>query len=140
MATVSSRRLYDSSTARLASLAGLAVVVFCGWFATMELLLRHEGYVWRAMLAAAIVAEGALTIAVFEDLVTVPALRRPLTAGAGVTGILGAWIIAQDRALPGLQAKPHFEGYLLIIGVALITFGLLTIAAMNVTRRNRGGR
>ena len=28
--------------ARLASLAGCAVVVSCGWFSTMELLLRHD--------------------------------------------------------------------------------------------------
>ena len=137
MPTASYRR--HELTARLASLSGLAVVVFCGWFAAMELLLRHEGYGWRALAAAAIVAEGALTIAVFEDLVTVRALRWPLTAGAGATGVLGAWIIAQDLALPGLPAKPHFEGYLLIIGVALIAYGLLTIAAMNVTRRNSGG-
>ena len=130
-----SYRLSDL-TARLASLAGLAVVVICGWFATMELLLRHDGYGWRALAAAAIVAEGALTIAVFENLVTVPALRWPLTAGAGATGLLGGWIIAQDLALPGLPARPHFEGYLLIIGLALIAYGLLTIAAvMAVVRK-----
>jgi hypothetical protein len=139
MATASSRRLYNL-TARLASLAGVGVVVGCGWFATMELLLRHDGYAWRALAAAVIVAEGALTIAVFEDLVTVPAWRWPLIVGAGATGVLGWWIIAQDLALPGLPARPHFEGYLLIIGAALIAYGLLTIAAMNVTRTNRGER
>ena len=121
--------------ARLASLAGLAVVVSCGWFATMELLLRHDGYGWRALVATAVVAEAALTIAVFEDLVTVPALRRPLTAAAAATGVLGVWIIAQDLSLPGLPSRLHFEGYLLIIGVALIAYGLLTIAAMKEWRR-----
>jgi hypothetical protein len=129
MATAFSRRL-DNLAARLASLAGLAVVVGCGWFATMELLLRHDGYAWRALVAAAIVAQGAITIAVCEDLVTVPALRWPLTAGAGATGLLGGWIIVQDLALPGLPARPHFEGYLLIIGVALIAYAVVTIAAM----------
>ena len=127
-------------TARTASLSGLAVVVACGWFATMELLLRHDGYAWRALAAAAIVVEGMLTIAVFEDVVTMPALRWPLTAGAAATVLVGGWIIARDLALPGLPARPHFEGYLLIIGLALIAYGLLTIAAMNVTRRNRGER
>jgi|KBSSwiStaDraftv2_1062776.scaffolds.fasta_scaffold409776_2 hypothetical protein len=126
--------------ARLASLAGLAVVVSCGWFAAMELLLRHEGYGWRALAAAAIVAEGALTIAVCEDLMTVPALRWPLTAGASATGVLGAWIIVQDLGLPGLPSSPHFEGYLLIVGTALIAYAAATIAAMNVTRKNRRGR
>ena len=116
--------------ARLASLAGCAVVVSCGWFATMELLLRHDGYGWRALVAAVIVAEGALTIAVFEDLVTVPALRWPLTVAAAATGVLGVWIIAQDLSLPGLPSRLHFEGYLLIIGLVLIVYGLVTIAAI----------
>lgn len=129
MATASSRRFYDRA-ARLASLASLAVIVACGWFATMELLLRHDGYGWRALLASAIVAEATLTTLVFEDLVTVPALRWPLTAGAGATGLLGAWIIARDLTLPPFPAKPHFEGYLLIIGAALISYAVSTVIAM----------
>ena len=122
-------------TARLASLTGLAVVVSCGWFLTMELFLRHSGYEWRALMAAAVVVQGALTIVLLEDIVTLPALRWPLTAGAAATGVLGAWIIVQDLALPGLPAKPHFEGYLLVIGLVLIVYGLLTIAAMRTAVR-----
>jgi ABC-type uncharacterized transport system permease subunit len=139
MATASSRRL-NNLAARPASLAGLAVVVGGGWFLTMELFLRHPGYQWRAMAAAAIVVEGALTIVLLEDMVTLPALRWPLTAGAGATGLLGGWIITQDLALPGLPARPHFEGYLLIIGLALIAYGLLTIAAMLTAARARSPR
>lgn len=115
---------------RLASLAGFGIVLCSGWFAAMELLLRHDGYPWRFVIAAAIVVEGALAVAVFEDLVEVPALRWPLTAGAAATGLLGAWIIAEDLARPGLPARPHFEGYLLIVGLALIAYGLLTSAAL----------
>ena len=133
-------RFPSNLTARLASLAGLAVVVSCSWFLTMELFLRHPGYEWRALVAAAIVVEGALTIVLLEDLITLPALRWPLTAGAAATVLLGGWIIARDLALPGLPARPHFEGYLLIIGLALLAYGLLTIAAMNGTRKNRGER
>ena len=114
----------------LASIAGFGLVLCCGWFALMELLLRHDGYGWRFLIAAAIVAEGALAIAVFEDLADLPALRRPLLAGAAATGMLGGWIATEDLARPGLPARPHFEGYLLIIGLALIVYGLLTIAAM----------
>jgi hypothetical protein len=133
-------RPVSTFTTRLASLAGLAVVVSSGWFATMELLLRHEGYAWRALVAAAIVAEGALTIAVCEDLFELAALRWPLTAGAAATGLLGTWIIAHDLALPGLPAKPHFEGYLLIIGLALIAYAVLTVTAISLTEKNRSGR
>jgi hypothetical protein len=113
-----------TATARLASLAGLAVVLGCGWFAVKELFLRHDGYIWRALVATAIVAEGALTIAVFEDLVEVAALRWPMTVAAAATGLLGWWIISEDLA------RPHFEGYLLIIGLALIAHGVLTITTM----------
>jgi len=119
-----------AAAARLASLAGLAVVLGSGWFAVMELLLRHDGYLWRALAATTIVAEGALTIAVFEDLVAAAALRSPLTAGAVATGLLGWWIVAEDLSRPGLPARPHFEGYLLIIGLTLIAYGLVTVAAL----------
>jgi hypothetical protein len=47
---------------------------------------------------------------------------------------VGWWVVAEDLSRPGLPARPHFEGYLLIIGLALIAYGVLTIAAM-VTRR-----
>ena len=119
-------------TLRLASLGGVGVVLCCGWFAMMELFLRHPGYGWRFLVAAAIVAEGALTIAVFADLVTVPSLRWPLIAGAVATGALGWWIVAEDLSRPGLPARPHFEGYLLLIGLALLGYGVLTIVAMLV--------
>ena len=115
---------------RLASLAALGVVLGCGWFAMMELRLRHPGYGWRFLVAAAIVVEGALAIAVFQDLVAGRALRWPLLAGAAATGLLGWWIVAGDLSRPGLPVKPHFEGYLLIIGLALIAYAVLTIVAM----------
>ena len=118
----------------LAALASLGVVLSCGWFATMELVLRHPDYEWRFLAAAVIVVEGALTFAVLEDLVPVAPLRWPLAAGAFATGLVGWWVVAEDLSRPGLPARPHFEGYLLIIGLALIAYGVLTIAAM-VTRR-----
>jgi hypothetical protein len=134
-------RLLHTVTARLVSLAGLAMALSCGWFATMELFLRHTGYGWRFLVVAAIVAEGALTIAVFEHLVeATAALRWPLTAGAAATAILGWWVVAEDLARPGIPERPHFEGYLLIIGMALIAYGVFAVTAISVTRRNRGAR
>ena len=116
--------------AGLAALASLGVVLSCGWFATMELVLRHPEYQWRFLVAAAIVVESALTFAALEDLMPAAPLRWPLAAGAAVTGLLGWWVVAEDLARPGLPARPHFEGYLLIIGLALIAYGVLTIIAM----------
>ncbi|MBI3402770.1 MAG: hypothetical protein HY048_15240 [Acidobacteria bacterium] len=116
------RSLY-SMISGLAALASLGVVLSCGWLATMELFLRHQDYGWRFLVEAAIVVESALTIAVLEDLVPAAPLRWPLAAGALVTGLVGWWVIAEDLSRPGLPARPHFEGYLLIVGLALIAYG-----------------
>ena len=80
--------------ARLASLAGPGLVLSYGLVAMMELLLQHDGYGWRFVVDAAIVAEGALTIAVFEDLIDLPTGRWPLVTAAAATGLLSWWIIA----------------------------------------------
>jgi hypothetical protein len=114
----------------LAALASLGVALSVGWLATMELVLRHANYQWRFLVESAIVAESALAIAVFEELIPAAPFRWPLVAGALATGLLGAWIVADDLSRSGLPAKPHFEGYLLIIGVVLIVRGAVTIAAM----------
>ena len=119
----------------LASLASLAFVLACGWLATMELFLGYPGYGWRFLAEAAIVVESALTIAVTEDLVTAAPWRWPLTAGAAATAALGWWVVAEDLARPGLPARPHFEGYLLIAGLALIAYGALTLVAMLMAAR-----
>jgi ABC-type uncharacterized transport system permease subunit len=119
---------------RLASLASLGVVLCCGWLATMELFLRQAGYGWRFPIEASIVVESALTLAVMEDLVPRATLGWPLAAGAALTGLLGWWVVAEDLSRPELPARPHFEGYLLIIGLALIAHGVLTIAAMLALR------
>ena len=127
-------------TTGLALLASLAVVLGCGWLAMMEFVLPRPGYGWRFLVEAAIVAESALTIAVLENLAPAT-LRWPLAAGAAGTGLLGWWVVAEDLARPGLPARPHFEGYLLIIGLALIAYGLLTIVAMlTVSPRPRWNR
>ena len=127
---------------RLASLGGLGIILCASWFAMMELLLRHPGYGWRSGVAAVLAAQGFLTFAVCEDLFELAPFRWPLTAGAAVAGALGVWIISDDLARPGLPARPHFEGYLLIIGLALIVYGLLTVAAIGAGRKGaaRGDR
>ena len=119
---------------RLASLAALGVVLCCGWFATLELVLRRPDYGWRFLVAAALVVEGALTLAVIENLIDLPALRSPLSVGAAATALLGVWLIADDLSRPGLPAAHHFEGYLLLIGLALLGYGVMTVLAMGVRR------
>lgn len=113
----------------LAALASLAVVLSCGWLATMELILRRPDYEIRFLVEFLIVIESAMTIAVLRGLAPA-ALRWPILAGAAATGLLGGWVVAEDLSLPGLPARAHFEGYLLIIGLALVSYGVLTVIAM----------
>jgi hypothetical protein len=117
---------------RTASSASVGVILCCGWFATMELILRHPGYGWRFAIAAAIVVEGAVTIALFQERLPA-AFRWPLAAAVLATEILGWWILAEILVLPGNPASPRFEGYLLIIGLALAVYGAATGAALVLT-------
>lgn len=103
------------------------------WLAVMENVLRHSGYVERSMVAAAIVVEGLATLlyllvngrAVFGALVA---------AGALGAGLLGIWSIARI-----LSAK-HFEGYVLLIGLGLVTQSVLTFLVVLRTRVYGGAR
>jgi hypothetical protein len=114
----------------LTALVSIGLVLTCGWLATMDLFLQHPGYEWRVLVELALVVEGALTFAVVEDLVSPAALRWPLAAGALATGLLGGWVVAEDLSRPGPPARHHFEGYLLIAGLILIVYAVLTIATV----------
>src|SRR4051812_26384752 len=117
-------------TARLTALASLAVILICGWLASMELALRHQSYGWRLAINTAVIVSAGLTLAVVEELIDANRLRWPLAAGGATAAVLGGWVVAEDVSRPGLPARPHFEGYLLIAGLALIGYGVLTIATM----------
>lgn len=113
----------------LAALASLAVVLSCGWLAVVELILRQPDYEIRFLVECPIVLEGAITIAVLQGLAPA-ALRWPILVGAAATGLLGGWVVAEDLSRAGPPARPHFEGYLLIIGLAFVAYGVLTMIAM----------
>jgi hypothetical protein len=93
------------------------------WLALMENILRHQGYPERIVIDFAIAAQGAATL-IFLFIHGGAAFRLLVLAGAA--GVLLLGIVAVTRTLAG----PHFEGFVLIIGLGLIAQGLLTLLAL----------
>jgi hypothetical protein len=97
------------------------------WLASMENILKHAGYRERTAIAACIAIQGLATLLlllldgrlIFRALVLIGAV--------GVT-ILGA------TAIKRMLDAPHFEGFVLIIGIALIVQGGLTLTVVLRTR------
>jgi hypothetical protein len=89
------------------------------------LILRppRANYQQWALVASVIVAQGVLTLAALYWLGGVRTLGYVTAAGGVVLTALGA--SAVYRTLSG----PHFEGYALVLGSAMIVQGLMTIGA-----------
>lgn len=90
------------------------------WLAVMFLVLHRPGYERGVSLALIFIVQSLLTLALTTDLLS--ALWWRILAVAGAAGIVWAGGAAVSNTLAG----PHFEGYALIIGVALVLQGLLT--------------
>lgn len=93
------------------------------WLGVMENILKHPGYAGRSVIAAGIIIQSSATV-IFIILSGSSALRNMVLIGAIAIGLLGAW-----ATMKILRAQ-HFEGYVLVIGAALITQGFLTLAAL----------
>jgi len=95
-------------------------VAACGWLAVMHLILRRPGFEERFGMAILFVLQSLLALAVLNKVLSRVPWR--LLALAGAVGIVWAGVIAVMNTLHG----PHFEGFALVIGAALILQGLLT--------------
>jgi hypothetical protein len=99
------------------------------WLAVMENVLKHAGYAQRTAIAACIVIEGLTTVLCLV-LDGRSVFRILVLAGAAGAVLLGA------GAIKRLLDAPHFEGFVLLIGSALIVQGVLAIMVM--LRAGRG--
>jgi hypothetical protein len=106
----------------------LRIVCFCtalagGWLGMMDVLLRHPGYGSQILIAATIVSQALLTLA---------ALRfhrhDRLRAAAMIGSLTVLWIAL--RAMRGVFVGAHFEGYVLLIALALIVQATLTLLSL----------
>ncbi len=113
-----------------ALLAGVScfTIAACGWLATMALVLRRPGYQTLVGLALLFVLQSLLTIGVIAGQLNGLSIRALLAGGA-----LGI-VAAGGRAIAVNLTRPHFEAYAVIIGVALILQGLLTLWSPYVKR------
>jgi hypothetical protein len=110
----------------------LRLVCFCtalagGWLGVMDLLLRHAGYGSQMMIAGTIVAQALLTLA---------ALRFDRSGGLRAVTLLGSVVVLwiAGRALKATLGGPHFEGFVLLIALALIVQGVLTLVTLPSAR------
>jgi hypothetical protein len=93
------------------------------WLAVMENVLKHDGYLTRTAIAAGIAVQAIATV--------VYLLLHGRTLFRGfivITAVVVLWVGAST--LVNTLHAAHFEGYALVISVALILQGLLTIAVL----------
>jgi len=98
------------------------------WLAVMENVLKHEGYAGRTAIAACIAMQSLATLL----LVARPrgfVFRRVVMAGAVGIVVLGGYSVLR------ILDAPHFEGFVLVIGAALILQGGLTLISGEWPRR-----
>ena len=114
--------------------ASCFTIAASGWLAAMALVLRRPGYQALVGLALLFVLQSLLTIGVVAGQLTGQSARVVLAIGA--TGI----VAAGGRAIAVNLTRPNFEGYAVIIGVALVLQGLLTLWSLYVRRPPALGR
>jgi hypothetical protein len=104
----------------LTALAGI-------WLAVMENILRHPGYAGRSAIAACIVLQGLATVlCVMWQGRSV--FRAIVLAGAVAIAVLGA------SAIIRILNAPHFEGFVVLIGAALIAQAMLALVVVGGAR------
>ena len=99
------------------------------WLGAMGLRLKHPGYVKGEIISGIIVSQALLTIAALW-------LRRiTILLNLSAIGCLALLWLA-GKALKGLIDGSNFEGYILLIAVALVVQAIFTLA-MLIVERNR---
>lgn len=90
------------------------------WLALMEHILKHAGYGERTVIATCIATQGLATLLLLL-LDGRFVFRAVVLMGAVGVALLGA------SAIKRILDAPHFEGFVLLIGSALIVQGVLTL-------------
>ena len=110
----------------------------------MYFVLRHPGYEWRAGIAALFVLQSALTLVLVASGRPEGVLGRPEglhhigLVASGWTEVLRYLVLAGARgiawagysAVSSMLSGPHFEGFALVIGAALVLQGVLTLVTL----------
>ena len=91
------------------------------WLVVMYFVLQHPGYEMRAVMATLFVIQSALTVASLAGWVDGLWVRVLLLGGAA------AILLAGGSAVQATLKGDHFEGFALVIGLALVIQGALTL-------------
>ena len=104
-------------------LSGVAcfTIAASGWLGVMALVLHRPGYLALAGLALLFWLQSLVTLGLLAGRLTGQAARVVLALGASGIAAVGAHAVAVNLA------GPHFEGYAVIIGAALVLQGVLTL-------------
>ncbi len=119
---VSNQIVGGSLVKQLLILTSLFTVAAGIWLGVMENILKHRGYAGRSVIAACIAVQALATLAcillsghsVFRNMVMMGAIAIALLGGSAILRIL---------------RTKHFEGFVLILGAALVIQGVFTVAA-----------
>jgi len=117
----------------LAAIAVFTATASC-WLFVMYFVLKHPGYEAHASIALLFLAQSLLTLILVASSAPAGFSGRPeglhavrlglrLIVLAGACGIAWAGVSAVSSTLTG----PHFEGFALLIGSALVLQGALTL-------------
>ena len=106
--------------AMLSVLCGLTIAASC-WLGAMFVVLHRAGYQRGVAISALLLLQSLLTLGVAAKILASEWARTAAILGAASIVWLGGAAI--NRNLSG----PHFEGYAVVVGAALVVQGLLTI-------------
>jgi len=100
------------------------------WLAVMENFLKHTGYGERTVIAACIAIQGLATL--LHLLLNGRLIFRALV----LMGAFGVAVLGVSAIKRTLEA-PHFEGFVLLIGSALIVQCVLTLGVVLGARQGK---
>ena len=104
----------------LAGVCGFTIAA-SAWLASMALVLHRPGNGFLIVLALLFVLQSLLTLGLLAGRLRGTGARAVVALGAAGIAVCGGHAIASNLA------RPHFEGYAVFIGAALILQGLLTL-------------
>ena len=116
---LSVRSFRGPPTAAALAWSSTFIIIAGVWLALLERVLRHPGYTVRTAIAAYIVIHGLATLLVLMSAGD-SILRWFALAGALGTAVLGV------TAIIGTLHSLHFEGFVLLMGLALMLQSILT--------------
>lgn len=123
-ASLAPRFVVQEDGMRKVLLLASAFSLACGfWLVTMEMLLRHPGYVERAAMDASLSSVPLATILIVLLHAGVRAERWFRLLGVPLIAIALA-------ALVGDLRSQHFEGFVLVVSIVLATQGALMLASL----------